>query len=107
MEERRLARAGRADDGDKLSALNRQIDAAQRLDVDLADPVNLAQIADQNDGRIIHRRAPRSDPSGRRAVPDRARRGWRRRGRSRRLSATRPDRPPAAEKPERTSAAAI
>ena len=59
VEERRLARAGRADDRDELALLDRERDAAQRGDV---GPVALLEPGCLEDGASF-RRPPRSTPS--------------------------------------------
>src|SRR5437762_10249571 len=103
VEQRRLAGAGGSDDRNELAALDHQVDSAQRLDIDLAHPIDLAQTADENDRRVTHKRAPRSGPSGPRAFRDRALRTRSRTGLSRRQWATTKDRPPAGASRERTS----
>ena len=47
--QRRFARARRAHDGDELAALDRQADAAQRFDLDVADDEGAGDILDLDD----------------------------------------------------------
>src|SRR5271166_2576361 len=49
IHERRLARARRAHDGDKLSRLDDQADAAERFDRDIADDEGAGHIFDLDD----------------------------------------------------------
>src|SRR5690606_25101920 len=60
VHERRLARARRAHDGDELVAPDDEVDAAQRVDLLDADPVDLAERADLDAGVGDGRRAPRT-----------------------------------------------
>ena len=50
VHERRLARARRAHDGDELSLLHREADPAQRVHLDVAQVVDLGEVADVDDG---------------------------------------------------------
>ena len=56
----------------KFPALHFEIHTAQRMDIDVADVIGLAQIAHRNN-RITHTRAPRSCPAAQPSFPDRPR----------------------------------
>ena len=50
IEEGGLARAGGADDGDKLAGLDGEVDAAEGGNLELAGTVGLAEILGDDDG---------------------------------------------------------
>ena len=50
MEQRGFTGAGRADDGQEIALRDIQADAAQGGNIDVADTVDLAKIADTDDG---------------------------------------------------------
>ena len=62
---RRFARAGRAHDGDELAAVDRQVDAGQRVDLRFALAIGLPDLVEGEQRRAW--RAPRSLPRLRRA----------------------------------------
>src|SRR6185312_11286383 len=83
VEERGFARTRRTDHREKLSLRHFEIDAPERLHRHFAGVIHLAQIADVNDGAVIHTKAPRWGPDGRRSCRGRRRRVWRSRARCR------------------------
>ena len=52
VHQRRLARPGWADDGDELAVLDAQVDAPERLDLERARPVGLADVDELDDCRL-------------------------------------------------------